>query len=271
MSNILLINGIVQAIDDLDVRMHHRSLMEASGLHDILELARNMNISSVDKQLDLLEQVLEDDEKSLDLTADDGSDCDFSNIDDVYAALRTKTDDSAAQKYLLSTLQHLLLLHAKDRSFVQRFQLVDSVVGDLVMDAKLGCAEKRMGLSVERIVEQLNQVDKARTMEDELIRARSDVLQLKAENAALRERAMYADTLLGTLQAEIMRLQESMKASSARTTDSPRLGWFNKENLPLSPQGSKLASAAARPSFFSSWFAAPQDGDQVPVKVDSVS
>ena len=55
----------MNTIDDLDVRVHHRSQMEAAGLQRILELCRGFNVEVIDKQIKLLQDTLEEDEAKL--------------------------------------------------------------------------------------------------------------------------------------------------------------------------------------------------------------
>jgi hypothetical protein len=254
MSNILLINGIMQAIDDLQVRLHYRSLMESSGLHALVDLLRTFGMPAIDKQLDLLQQVLGDDEKNLESSMELDMSCDLSNVDEVFRALRSRTKDSNTQEYLLSTLQHLLLLPA-DPDYVLRFQLIDSLVSELVMDDKLGCAERRIGLSVDRMIEQFKQLENAKALEDELIRSRSAALHLKAENEDLQERFSHAEFLAISLQAENNRLQAMLSSYSSS---------IGKPGFPASPQKENMPPTTqfmmSRLNFrgLSSWFGSPQ-------------
>lgn len=254
-------NSIMAIIEDVDLRLHHRSLMESSGLHAILDLARTVNIPGIEKQLDLFQQTLDDDAQSLGETPE--ATCDLSNLDEVFSTLRTRVQDSKAQANLLSILQHFLLVRTDDPTFLHRFQLLDTVVTDLVMDQKLGGAEKRMGLSVERIVGQLQQVELAKDLETDLIKSRSTVLQLKAENEHLEERMSHTEALVGTLQTEIARLQAALATANAGAARSPKAfgsGFADaalKENVPPVP---RHYSPIPRLTFrgFTTWFGSPQ-------------
>lgn len=206
MSNILLMNGIVEAIEDLDIRLHHRSLMQSSGLPTIARLARDLGISTIDKQLDLFEQTLADDAESLDERISQDHSCNVIDMDDVYSALRTKADSSKAKDHLLSILQHLLLIPDDKPDFVHQLQLIDTVIADMVMDSKLGGAEKRLGFSVERMVSQMNQVERTQKLEEDLVKVRSTALELKLEKEDLEDRLERSEQMIMNLQTVIARL-----------------------------------------------------------------
>lgn len=242
MSNILLMNGIMQAIDDLDVRVHHRSQMQSCGLQTIIKLAHDCGIAIIDKQLELFEQTLEDDERSLEVRIHQINSCDLGSLDDVYNALRAKTKGlEKAEAHVLSILQHLLLIRQDGSDLVHHLQLVDSVVSDVVMDKKLGGAEKRMGLSVERIVGQMDQVERARAVEEELINIRSTALHLKIEKEALEDRVAHADKLVANLQAQVLQLSFENKQLVKRTQTKAEAG---KHCTPSTPYQDRIAQLA---------------------------
>ena len=45
-------------MDDLDMRVHHRAMMEAAGLQSIVRQCRTFSVDSIEKQLNLLQQTL---------------------------------------------------------------------------------------------------------------------------------------------------------------------------------------------------------------------
>lgn len=206
MSNILLMNGIMEAIDDLDVRLHHRSLMQSSGLPTIAQLARGLGIGTIVKQLDLFEQTLADDAESLDERMSQDHSCNIVDMDDIYNTLRAKVDNSKAKDHLLSIFQHLLLVPDNKSDFAHHLQLIDTVIADVVMDSKLGGAEKRLGLSVERMVSQMNQVEKTQKLEEDLVKVRSAALELKLEKEDLEDRLGRSEQMIMSLQTVIARL-----------------------------------------------------------------
>ncbi|PSS22665.1 hypothetical protein PHLCEN_2v3031 [Hermanssonia centrifuga] len=211
MSNILLMNGMLEAIDDLDVRLHHRSLMESSGLQEIIRLFHSLGIVIIDKQLDLFQQTLADDQESLEERMDGNDSCDLTNPDEIYKAIVKKTQRLGGSDHLLSILQHLLIVRDDTADdFVLHFQLIDNVVKDLVMDRKLGGSEKRLGFSVANMVSQLDQVNRSRGAEEDLVKVRSAALELKLEKEQLEDKVASAQGQISDLQATVSRLEKQL-------------------------------------------------------------
>ena len=264
-SNIWLINGILDALEgELDLRLHHRSLMESSGLQTILDVTRSLDIPSVNNQLDRLQERLDGDVEDLAGDTDHDSAFNLSSPEEVLRLLREKTQETKAHDYLLSILQHLLLVRFDNQDAVHHFQVIDSAVTDLVMDYKLGGAEKRLGMSVEKMVKQLEQIDKAKALEEDLMKSCGVVLQLKAENQDLKERVADTEALVDSLQAELSRLRVDLSRNS-HLLNSPKAlktatSTAVKENVPLTPQQPLVQPAVPRLTFrgFSSWFSTPQ-------------
>ena len=113
----------------------------------------------------------------------------------------------------------------------------------MCMDKKLGGAEKRMGLSVERIVAQLDQVERARTVEEDLINMRSTALHLKVEKEALEDRVRHADKLVTNLQAQLsqLRLENKQLANRGKTNTSLDVGEQPSSSTPYSERIAQLA------------------------------
>lgn len=61
----IMMNGILVACNDLDLRIHHRSQMEAAGLRQILELLRAFDHAPLNRLMQIFQQTLDEDEKKL--------------------------------------------------------------------------------------------------------------------------------------------------------------------------------------------------------------
>lgn len=202
----------------MDLRVHHRSMMQAAGLDRIVALCRTFGVSSIDTQLDILEQTLEDDEKKLREHLDQEILKDLANPEDVYNAIAAKTSESKAKDYFLSMMQHLLLIREEGPGLVHYFQLIDSMVTDLVMDKKLGGAEQRLGHSVERIIAQFNEADRYQHVEDDLAKANSALLKLKLEKESLEEEISQGDNgLVGVLKGKLAHMEDKLQVSRENT------------------------------------------------------
>ncbi|THH29601.1 hypothetical protein EUX98_g4591 [Antrodiella citrinella] len=218
-ANIILVNTILDGLDDIDLRVHHRSMMQSAGLERIMKLCRSFGVSSIDSQLDILEQSLEEDEKKLRERVDQDILKDLANPEDVYNALTSKTADSKARDYFLSMMQHLLLIREEGPGLVHTFQLIDSMVTDLVMDKKLGGAEQRLGHSVERIIAQFNEADRYQQVEDELAKANAALLHLKLEKEGLEDEiSQGGNGLVGVLKGKVAHLEDKLQISRENTT-----------------------------------------------------
>ena len=214
----IMMNGILVGCNDLDIRIHHRSQMEAAGLHRILELLREFGHTPLDKLLKIFQQTLDEDEKKLRERLDQEFLKDLRSPEDVFKAIQAKTENLKAKDYLLSTLQHLLLIREDGPALTHYYQLIDSIVADVVLDKKLAGAEHRLGQSVERIIAQFNEADRLQAIEDEAAEARAYALQLKLEKDVLdAEISQGVDGLVGKLKGQIAQLEEKLAVSRANT------------------------------------------------------
>lgn len=204
--------------DDLDLRIHHHSQMATAGLRQIVELCRGFNFEKLNKQLDTLQEMIENDEKELRERLDQEVLKDMTNIEDVYAALRSRVQDTKVHDHLLSILQHLLLIREDGPGILPYYRLLDSLVADVVMDHKLAGAEQRLGKSVESIVSQFNDADQFRVLEAEAAKMRAELRSLQLENEALESEMMNGgDGLVGVLKGKIASLEEKLQISRETT------------------------------------------------------
>lgn len=217
--NIILLNGILIFTDDLDLRLHHRSQMEAAGLQRILGLCRDFNYPSLDTQIRILQSRLDEDEQNLRERLDQQILQDLNNPQDVYNAISAKVQDSKAKDHFLSMMQHLLLIREEGPPMVHYYQLLDSLVTDVVMDKKLAGAEVRFGHSVERIIAQFNESDRYQGAEEDANLARAEALRLKLEKEALEDEISQGqDGLVGNLKQRIAHLEQKLEVSRETTT-----------------------------------------------------
>ncbi len=155
---------------------------------------------------------------------------DLTNPQDVFNAIFSKTKGTRAQNYFLSMMQHLLLIREEGQPMVHYYQLLDSIVTDVVLDKKLAGAEQRMGHSVERIIAQFNEADRYQIAEDEVAQARALAVRLKLEKEALEEEISQGqEGLTGKLKAQISNLEE--KLSVSRETTSRLHGQMEKQKV----------------------------------------
>lgn len=215
----MLINGIIGTVDDLDLRLHYRSQMDSAGLQRILQVANNFGVPTLDKQIRILLSVLEDDEHRLRERLDQEILRDLNNPQDVYDAIFSRTRNTKARDYFLSMMRHLLLIREEGAPMEHYYQLIDSLVTDVVLDKKLSGAEARFGYSVERIIAQLNEADRYQFVEEEANNARAEAMRLKLQNEVLEhEIAEGQDGLVGRLKQQLMAMEQKLANSRETTT-----------------------------------------------------
>lgn len=219
LANLFLIRGLLDSLDEFELRVHHRAQMEAVGLRRVMALCQTFGVAAINKQLELIQQILDEDDRRLKEQVDAETLRDYTNLEDVYNALKSRTQETKAGNYFLSMMQHLLLIREEGPSLVHYYQLIDTLVTDIVLDKQLGRAEQRLGHSVSRIIAQFNESDRYQHLEDELARTHAAALQLRLEKESLEEEvAQGSDGLVGSLKSQVVRLEEKLQVSRNNTS-----------------------------------------------------
>ena len=215
--SLVLVNSILERCEDHEMRVHHRSQMEAARLRIIMEKCKAFAYPKIDRQLEAYETLAEEDRAQLIRTFDEGILRDVSDPYDVYRAIMSSVEGSQAQSYFLSAMQHLLLIREDGDVRTRYFQLIDSLVTSVVMDKKAGFKgglSDSIGVSVARLVAQFGEQDRAQKAEEEAALARSQANQLQAEKEALEEEINRGvDGLIGTLKERLLAAEEKLKVS----------------------------------------------------------
>ena len=193
--------------------------MELAGLGTILELCSTFGFSDIDAQINTIQRVISEDEKNFQERFHQETLRDLTNPQDVFNAIHEKTKGTRATNYFLSMMQHLLLIREEGQPMVHYFQLLDSIVTDVIMEKKLPGAEQRLGFPVSRIIAQFNEADRYQRAEDEASEARAHAVRLKLEKEALEDE-LYGglDGLVGRLKSQMSGLEEKLSVSRETTT-----------------------------------------------------
>ena len=219
LANLYLVNAILAGVEDLDLKVHHRALLNAAGLERILNLCESFGVPSIDTQIAILQDALDEDERKLRERLDQEILKDLNNPQDVYNALCAKTDGTKAKSYFLSMMQHLLLIHEEGQPMVHYFQLLNSLVTDVVLDKKLANAEQRLGLTVERIIGQFNEADRLQAALEGVAEGRSLASKLQLEKVSLEEEiAQGLDGLVGRLKEQLVKVEDKLNISRETTS-----------------------------------------------------
>lgn len=195
--------------------MHYRSQMEAAGLARILERCRGFQFSGLDKQLDQYDELYEEDHALMIKNFDQEILRDMSDPYDVYRAIMANVEGTEAFRYFLSAMQHLLLVREDGDSKSRYFRLIDSLVTSVVLDKKPAFGDgssNTAGLSVERLVAQFGESERAQVAEKEATEARAQLGHLKAEKEVLeQELASVGDGLVGQLKERLAAAEEKLR------------------------------------------------------------
>lgn len=206
--------------------------MEASGLQKIIEICRSFGVDTVNRQLKMLQEILDEDEKRFRERLDQEILRDMNDPMDVYNTIRAKVEETKAKDYFLSMMQHLLLIREEGPQMVHYYQLIDSIITDVVLDKKLAGAEQRLGHSVDRIIAQFNEADRYQSIENDAAQARAHALRLKLEKESLEEEiAQGQEGLVGQLKEKVTHLEQKLAVSRENTSrlqgqlETQRLGY----------------------------------------------
>ena len=214
LATLFLINIIASGADDLHARIHIRAQFKACGFGRIAGKMQGFQYDLIDKQIQKYEEDAAVDYDEL-MERDGGSmvdslDGDPKDLNDPVAivdAIMSKVRDTRTQDYFMSTLQHLLLMrdnNSEDR--LRMFQLVDSILGYVVMDRRLPDMDLKASLtfSVQALMDKLHTDGEARHALEEASEARQIAESAIAERDAMRAQVdMGADGLIARLKKQL--------------------------------------------------------------------
>ncbi|XP_051791304.1 protein diaphanous homolog 2 isoform X3 [Erpetoichthys calabaricus] len=161
-----LINALVTSPDDLDFRIHLRNEFLRCGLKKILPELQETE--ELDIQLKVFNEHKDDDLIELSHRLDDIR-TEMDDMNEVYHLLSNMVKDTTAENYLLSVLQHLLLIRNDYYIRPQYYKVIEECISQIVlnrsgMDPDFGYRH-RLDVDFMHLVDQL--VDKAKVEESE--------------------------------------------------------------------------------------------------------
>jgi cytokinesis protein len=191
--------------------------MGRAGLTRIMGKVRQFEVAQIDTQLDTFESNAEEDRAQLVKGYNEELLRDINDPYDVYRALMSNVEGTTAAPYLLSAMQHLLLIKEDTELRTRYFQLIDHLITSVVMDKKQGFSEglsNTVGVSVARLVAQFGEQDRAQKAEDELATVRAQLSRTQLEKEALEEEISRGEQgLVGQLRGKVVVLEEKLRQS----------------------------------------------------------
>lgn len=214
LATLFLINIIASGADDLHARIHIRAQFKACGFSRIATKMQGFQYELIDKQIQKYEddaavdydELMERDGGSM-ADSVEGDPKDLNDPVAIVDAIMNKVQGSQTQDYFVSSLQHLLLMrdnNHEDR--LRMFQLVDSILGYVVMDRRLPDMDLKASLnfSVQALMDKLHTDAEARHALEEASEARQLAESAIAERDAMQAQVdMGADGLIAKLKQEL--------------------------------------------------------------------
>ena len=196
-ANLFLIHAITSVMDEIDVRVHTRSQMEACGLKRILAKLKDFGHDSIDRVIHSIETEAADDARTLATEYDQDLLKDMSNPLDIFNAILASIEGTRAHDFFLSSMQHLLLIRADDDTKMRYHQLIDQLITSVVLDEKTGAASEQdfsalMGVSVAKVVSRFADQDRLDKALSQAAEMRATAQQLALEKAAVEEELAHA-------------------------------------------------------------------------------
>ncbi|XP_075428922.1 protein diaphanous homolog 2 isoform X2 [Ascaphus truei] len=126
------INALVTSPEDLDFRIHLRNEFLRCGLKQILPDLKEKETEELDIQLKVFDENKEDDLLELSHRLRDIR-AEMDDINEVYHLLYNMLKDTASENFLLSILQHFMLIRNDYYVRPQYYKVIDECVGQIVL------------------------------------------------------------------------------------------------------------------------------------------
>ncbi|KAF2688727.1 FH2-domain-containing protein [Lentithecium fluviatile CBS 122367] len=226
-ATLFLINMIVDAPErDLQLRMHIRAQFTGCGIKRIFKKMEDFQYDVIDKQIERYmaneaidyEDVLERENSSM-VDSIEGEIKDLNDPKEIADAITSKIQNTRAQDYFVSAMQHLLLIRDTDgEDRMRMFQLVDAMLSYVAMDRRLPDMDLKQSLNftVQSLLDKLYTDGEARQVRDEAVEARQIADSAIAERDELKAQLeLGADGMVQKLQKQLAE-QENIIAVRGR-------------------------------------------------------
>ena len=214
-TTLMLINMIIDSPErDLQLRMHIRAQFTACGVKRILTKMEGFQYDLLDKQIERFrtneaidyEDMLEKENSSM-KDSIEGEGKDLNDPVQIVEAIQQRLQGTKTQDYLVSALQHLLLIRSQDgEERLRMFQLVDSMLSYVAMDRRLPNMDLKQSLNftVQSLLDKLHTDSEARQAQDEALESRQIADAAMSERDEMRAKLeLGADGLVAKLQRQL--------------------------------------------------------------------
>ncbi|KAJ2881375.1 hypothetical protein FB639_002629, partial [Coemansia asiatica] len=252
LSSMIFVNAVVGVSDDVEMRIHYRNQLNASGLSRIIKKLRNgFDSPLIALQINKFDKDAEQDHADVLELYNQQIMQDMTDPEEVFQAILAQIDDDdRAREHFLSILQRLLLLRddfiaepdantgdsARANSKARYYQLLDEITTQVVMDIRNGeglasdyesDAEDRprtnrandafttqYGVSVAGIIDKFSNEEQL----EEAVREAKDLREqlekvTRQKNELELEVSLKSEGLVGTLKTKIFALEDLLRMS----------------------------------------------------------
>ncbi|KAJ1680355.1 hypothetical protein EV182_000137 [Spiromyces aspiralis] len=221
LAHMILVNSIITVCDNVEMRIKHRTLLNAAGLDRIVEKVRQFNSPLINIQLEKYERDMEQDySDAIDMYNTELMEEMTDPAEVLQAILAQIENDEEAQDHFISMLQHILMLRGGSSTNRSKyFQVLDNIVYQVTLNQGLGGADDgnidpRHGVNVGSLIQKFSndeELEEALRENKEL----KDKLEkvTKQKNELELETSMKADGLVGTLKGKIFALEDLLRMS----------------------------------------------------------
>lgn len=215
LSNMMLVNSLITVIEDVEVRVHLRSQMNASGLDKIMDKMMDFNNEQLKRHINIYKQMSEND---MDEIMEIYNETILSNMNDPRACFERileRVEGSRSYNFFLSALQHMLMIQAQGDTQVRYFQILDKLITQVVMDRKgIKNDDMSIGWSVGMLIDKFAEQDELDKSAQEAKEAKQMLEKVIKEKQELEtEINLKGDGVVGVLRDKTNSLEDLLRMS----------------------------------------------------------
>ncbi|CAO3695753.1 unnamed protein product [Rhizopus microsporus] len=228
LSNMMLVNSLVSVIEDVEIRVHLRNQLNASGLDSIMQKMLDFNNEQLKRHISIYKQMSENDmEEMMDIY----NETILNNMNDpreCFERILDKVEGTRSYNFFLSALQHILMIQAQGDTQVRYFQILDRLITQVVMDRKglknddFSSTGWSVAMLIDKFAEQdqinkyIQEAKEARQLYEKAVKEKQELeteISLKGDGLVgqLRDKANSLEDLLRISRHTIATLQKKLK------------------------------------------------------------
>ncbi|KAG2178896.1 hypothetical protein INT43_001743, partial [Umbelopsis isabellina] len=216
LSNMMLVNAIIQVVDDLELRIHVRNQLNVCGLQRIIEKIKTFSNDHIHRHIQGYKSLAESDTDDMMEIYNDQVLNDLTDPRDVFECILASVEGTRGYEFFLSALQHLLFVKDEGEVRTRYYQVLDSFVSQIVLDNK-GLSEdftSSYGMSVRYLIDKFAEQDQLSTALEEVRETRQLYEQtLEAKNALERDINERGDGMVSKLKEKAASLEDLLRIS----------------------------------------------------------